>query len=190
MRIPIWISNRHIHLSQSDADKLFGKDYQFNVIKELSQPWQFAYQETVSLKWAKWQIDWVRILGPCRKETQIELLMADNYKLWISAPLRLSGDIVDSPGCEVIWPKWTVNLERGCIVAKRHLHITVAQAEDMWVKNWEEISVKVYWDRGLVFDNVSVRVADNFDVDMHVDQEEANAAWLWVWAWGEILKKQ
>lgn len=187
MRLPIWISNRHIHLSQIDAEKLFGKEYQFNTIKDLSQPGQYAYQETVSLKWPKGQIDGVRVLGPCRKQTQAELLLADNFKLWIKAPIRLSGDIKDSAWCDIIGPMWSVSLDHGCIVAKRHLHITVAEAKDAWLVDGQEIKVKTNWERWLVFENVLVRVGDNYALDMHIDLEEANAAGLGAGAWGEIV---
>lgn len=188
MRIPIWISNRHIHLSQIDADKLFGKWYQFTTIKNLSQPGELAYQETVSLKWSKGQIDGVRIIGPCRKQTQVELLLADNFKLGIQAPIRLSGNIQGTPGCEAIGPVWSVVLDHGCIVAKRHLHITVAQAKDAGLVDGQEIKVKILGERWLIFENVVVRAADNFDLDMHIDQEEANAAGLGNGAWWEIVK--
>lgn len=188
MRLPIWISNRHIHLSQIDAEKLFGKEHQFNSIKDLSQPGQYAYQETVSLKWPKGQIDGVRVLGPCRKQTQVELLLADNFKLGIQAPIRLSGDISATPGCEVIGPAGSIILDHGCIVAKRHLHITVAQAQDAGLVDWQEIKVKVHGERGLIFENVIVRAWDNYALDMHIDLEEANAAGLGAGAWGEIVK--
>lgn len=187
MRIPIWISNRHIHLSQIDAEKLFWKWYEFSVLKELSQPGQYAYQETVSLKGPKWQIDWVRILGPCRKQTQVELLLADWFKLGIQCPIKLSGDVQWTPWCEVIGPVGSIVLDHWCIVAKRHLHITVAEAKDAGLVDWLEISVKTQGERWLVFENVIVRISDLFALDMHIDLEEANAAGLGAWAWGEII---
>lgn len=188
MRIPVWISNRHIHLSQIDAEKLFWKGYQFNIIKSLSQPGESAYQEVVSLKWPKWQIDGVRIIWPFRKQTQVELLLADNFKLGVQVPIRLSGDIQGTPGCEIIWPVGSIILDHGLIVAKRHLHITVAEAKEAWLVDWQEIRVKVHGERGLIFENVIVRASDNFALDMHIDLEEANAAGLGAWAWGEIIK--
>lgn len=187
MRIPIWISNRHIHLSQIDAEKLFGKEYQFTTIKELSQPWQYACQETVSLRWPKGQIDGVRILGPFRKFTQAEILVADTFKLGIPTPIKLSGDLKWTPSFEVVGPAGSVVLDQGIIVAKRHLHITVAEAKDAGLVDGQEISVKVLWERGLVFENVIVRASDASALDMHIDTEEANAAGLGAGAWGEIV---
>jgi putative phosphotransacetylase len=187
MRIPIWVSNRHIHLSLIDAEKLFGKDYVFTVLKDLSQPWQFAYQETVTIKWPKGQIDNVRILWPYRKQTQIEILLADTFKLGIKAPLRLSGDIAGTPGCEVIGPLWSLFLDHWVIVAKRHLHITVADAQHAGLHHGQVISVQVAGERGLIFDNVIVRATDSSGLDMHVDIEEWNSAWLGAGAWWEII---
>lgn len=187
MRVPIWISNRHVHLSQGDADILFWKNYVFKIIKNLSQPGQFACEEVVSLKWPKWQIDGVRILGPLRKFTQVEILAADNFKLGTKAPLRLSWDLQGSWIIELIWPKGSVTLSQGLIIAKRHLHLTVAEAQEFGLISGQEISVKVLWERGLVFDNIIVRATDDSALDMHIDTEEANAAWLGAGARGEII---
>lgn len=188
MRIPIWISNRHIHLSQEDVEKLFGKWHELTVLKMLSQPWEFAAQEVVSIQWPKGKIDKVRVLWPVRKTTQVEIMLGDCFVLWVEAAIKLSGDHEGTPGIKIIWPAGEVDLSKGVIVAKRHLHCTVKEAEDMWIKSWDMIKVKTIWERGLIFDNVEVRAKDSFALDMHIDIEEANAAGLWVGAWGEIVK--
>ena len=187
MRVPIWISNRHVHLSQIDAEKLFGKWYAMKILKNLSQPGQFACQETISIKWPKWQIDKVRILWPFRKETQVEIMSWDNYMLWINAPLRMSGDLESSEAITLVGPKWSVYISKWVIVAQRHIHMSVAQAKDFWFKNNQNVSIKIKWDRWLIFENVKIRTNDSFDLDFHIDIEEANAAWVKFWDRGEII---
>ncbi|HCB51753.1 TPA: phosphate propanoyltransferase [Patescibacteria group bacterium] len=182
------MSNRHIHLSQIDAEKLFGKGYEYKKMKDLSQPGQYACEECVSIKGPKGQIDGVRILGPYRKMTQVEVLLADTFKLGIKAPISLSGHLQGTPGVEIVGPMGSIQLEQGLIVAKRHLHITVAEAKDFGLEDGQTISVKAMGERGLVFDNVVVRATDDSALDMHIDTEEANAAGLGAGAWGEIIK--
>ena len=189
MRLPIWISNRHLHLSQEDANTLFGSNYECKKLKDLSQPWQYACEETVTIKWPKAEIWGVRILWPYRKFTQVEILAGDNYKLGTQAPLRESGDLEGSEAIEIIGPNGTVSLKQGLIVAQRHVHMTVADAKDFWVENGEIVKVKIAGDRALVFENVVIRVSDNFALDMHVDTEEGNAAGLGLGAWGELIKE-
>lgn len=188
MRIPIGISNRHIHLSQVDADKLFGKWYEFKRIKDLSQPGESACEETLTIKWNKWEIKNVRVLLPFRKQTQVEIFMWDNYVLWCKAPIRLSGNLEGSESLYLIWPKWTVYLQEWVIVAKRHLHITQAEADERWLKKNQIIKIKTNNpDRWLVFDNVVVRSGDKYALDFHIDMEEANASGVRMGDWGEII---
>ena len=187
MRTPIGISNRHIHLSQSDANTLFGSNYQLTKMKDLSQPGQFAAEETVIIKGPKSEIAKVRVLGPYRKFSQVEILASDNFKLGTNAPLRLSGDLEGSEAIEVIGPNGTLHLNQGLIVAKRHIHMTVADAELFGVTDGEIVKVKTPGERGLVFDNVVIRVDDSFLLNMHIDIDEANAAGLWAGAWGEVI---
>jgi len=187
MRTPIGISNRHIHLSQSDANTLFGSNYQLTKMKDLSQPGQFAAEETVIIKGPKSEIAKVRVLGPYRKFSQVEILASDNFKLGTNAPLRLSGDLEGSEPIEVIGPNGTLHLNQGLIVAKRHIHMTVADAELFGVTDGQIVKVKTPGERGLVFDNVVIRVDDSFLLDMHIDIDEANAAGLGAGAWGEVI---
>lgn len=188
MKLPIWISNRHLHLSQADADALFGAGYEFQNLKDLSQPGQFACKETLSVKGPKWQIDGVRILGPLRKETQVEILKADTFKLGVDAPIRLSGHLEGTPGIELVGPQWSVTISHGLIVAERHLHATPADAEKLGVQDGQTIAVAVEGERALLFGRVTVRVTENSALDMHIDTEEANAAGLGLGAEGELIK--
>lgn len=178
MRIPIWISNRHIHLSKEDAEILFGKNYTFKKRKELSQKDQYAYEEILTIKWDAWEISHVRILWPHRKETQIEILTEDQFVLGTNAPLRLSWDLKWTPGITLIWPKATHTTKNGLIIAKRHIHLSPQQAKELKVIEWDNIKIKTEWERAVIFDNVIVRIFDRYDKDFHIDREEWNAAGL------------
>ncbi|KHD45973.1 phosphate propanoyltransferase [Streptococcus hongkongensis] len=173
--IPLGVSNHHIHLSQNDADYLFGKGYPFQKLKDLSQPGQYALQECVTLAGPKGVIEKVRILGPVRDETQVEITATDCFKLGVKAPLRLSGDIENTPGCTVIGPTGSIQLEKGCIVAKRHIHMSPEDAKNYGVTNNQEVSLELPGDRGGLLKNVTVRVKNTFSLECHLDTEEANA---------------
>lgn len=177
-KLTVGVSNRHLHLSENDANILFGEWYQLNKIKDLSQPGQFAAEEIVSIKWPKWQIDGIRILWPYRQDTQIEIMMWDNFKLWINAPIRLSGDLVGTPWLEIIGPKWSINIEKWVIVAKRHIHMNLDEAKAFGLKDNQIVRVKADGERWLIFENVIVRANNKWALDMHIDIEEANAAWI------------
>lgn len=179
MRVPVGISNRHIHLSKTDADALFGTDYQFTIKKELTQPGQYAYEETVTIAGPKGSIERVRILGPYRDHTQIEILMGDTFKLGMEIPMKLSGDIAWTPWIHVIWPAGEIDIPNGVIIAKRHLHITPEKATERWLTNNQAIKLHIdNPDRPVVFENVLVRISENAQLDCHIDTEEWNAAWL------------
>lgn len=173
--IPIGISNRHIHLCQEDLETCFGDDYKLTPVKDLSQPGQFACKETMTICGPKGAIEKVRILGPVRRETQIELLSADNFKLGIKAPVRLSGDLKDSAPVTLVGPKGSVNLARGGIVAQRHIHMTAEDAEALDVHDGEIVSIESDGSRGGIYRNVIVRVTNTSALDCHIDTEEANA---------------
>jgi putative phosphotransacetylase len=188
MRVPIWISNRHLHLSRIDADRLFGEWYEFKVLKELSQPWQFACEEVVTLRWPKGEIKNVRILWPMRKQTQIEISISDWFALGVKAPVKLSGDLDWSEWVTISGPQGEVSIERWLIVAKRHLHITKPEADAWWLTDNQSIKVHVpSSERWLIFDNVIVRVSDKSALDLHIDVEEANASGLKNGDRGEII---
>lgn len=173
--IPVGVSNRHIHLSQMDADRLFGPGYEFQNLKPLSQTGQYAYQECLLVAGPKGVIEKVRILGPVRGDSQVELLTSDCYKLGIQAPLRLSGEISGTPGCTLIGPNGSVQLSRGCIVAQRHIHMSPRDAERFAVEDGQEVALECPGTRGGILQNVTIRVHESFNLECHLDTEEANA---------------
>lgn len=177
-KVPVGISNRHIHLSQEHLEALFGPGYQLTVRKDLSQTGQFAAEETLTIEGPKSALKNVRILGPVRKETQVEVSRTDAFALGLQPPVRDSGYLAESPGIKLIGPKGTVELDKGVIIAQRHIHMNSADAEAFGVKDKDIVSVRVGGERGLVFDNVLIRVRDDFVLEMHIDTDEANAAML------------
>jgi len=174
--VPIAMSNRHIHLSQKDLEILFGEGHELTKFKDLSQPGQYACEEKVDITGPKGTIKGVRILGPVRPETQLEVSVADSFALGVKPPVRDSGDIKDSPGVTLTGPKGQVEIPEGAIVASRHIHMHTSDAEKFGLKDKDEVQVKVDGKRGLIFDNVLVRVSDKYALEMHVDVEEGNAA--------------
>lgn len=175
-KTPVGLSNKHIHLSKEDIDVLFGKGHELKVFKELSQPGQYACEEKVDIQGPKGTLKGVRVLGPARKVTQIEVSLADARALGLNAPVRDSGDLDGSPGIKVIGPNGEVQLEQGVIVAARHIHMHTSDAEKAGLKDKDEVSVKVEGKRGLVFNNVLIRVHDTYALEMHLDLDEGNAA--------------
>ena len=176
--IPVRISNRHIPLSQADLDALFGAGYQLTKIKDLSQPGQYACKETLTIAGPKGAIEKVRILGPVRKETQIEVLAGDSFKLGASGAVRMSGDLAGTPGITLIGPKGSVQTKEGLIVAQRHIHMTLADASRLGVKNGDIVDIKVTGPRGGVLSNVAIRANDSSALECHIDTEEANGLGL------------
>ncbi len=176
--IPVGVSNHHVHLTEEHIEICFGKGYELTPIKDLTQPGQFACKETVTLCGPKGAIEKIRILGPARKESQVELLVSDNYKLGLNAPLRLSGEIKGSAPITVVGPKGSVYLEEGAIVARRHIHMMPEDARRFGVSDGETVSVRVNGERGGVMDNVIIRANNTSKLDFHIDTEEANALGL------------
>lgn len=177
-KVPVGVSNRHIHLSQEHLEALFGPGYELTVRNPLSQTGQYAAEETLTIEGPKSSIKNVRILGPVRKETQIEVSRTDAFSLGVKPPVRDSGYLEGSPGLKLIGPKGTVELDKGVIIAQRHIHMSEADAEAFGVKDKEIVSVRVGGERGLTFENVLVRVRHDFVLEMHIDTDEANAAML------------
>lgn len=173
--VPVGISNRHIHLSQHDLDVLFGIGYELTPLKELSQPGQFACKETVIICGSKGAIEKVRVLGPVRKETQIEIVAGDSFKLGIKAPTKLSGDLAGTPGITVIGPKGSVETAQGLIVAQRHIHMSPQDAQNYGVQDGQLVKIRVDGLRGGLYDNVAIRVTADSMLECHLDTEEANA---------------
>ena len=177
-KIPVGISNRHVHLSAHDLEILFGRDARLTKFKDLSQPGQFACQEKVTLVGPKGVIENVRILGPTRKNTQVEISVSDCFKLGIKAPIRDSGDLAESAGLTLVGPAGSVTIKEGGIIAARHIHMHPQDAERFGVKDGDRVDVECYGPRGVVFCEVLVRVNENYKLEMHVDMDEANAASL------------
>lgn len=187
-KVKVEVSARHVHLSQNDLEKLFGQGYKLTPVKELSQEGEFAAKETVTLVGPKRQIENLRIVGPVRPATQIELSYTDCFFAGIDAPLRLSGDLAGSGKARLIGPKGEVDLKEGVIVAKRHLHINPKEATELGLKSNDVVRVRIVSERGLVFDNVIVRIKPNFRMSVHLDTDEANACGLGrVCSFGELL---
>ena len=175
-KIVVGISARHLHVSQEDLEILFGEGAELTMMKELGQPGQYASNERVDVVTEKGSFPGVRILGPVRKQTQVEISMSDALKLKIKPPVRDSGDIEGTPGVKLVGPKGEVVLDKGVIVAKRHIHMTPADAEEFGVKDKELVKVAIGGERGLFFDNVFIRVHDSFALEMHLDTDEGNAS--------------
>ncbi len=178
-KVTVGLSNKHIHLSKEHIDILFGEGHELTPIKDLSQPGQYACDEKVDLIGPKNTIKGVRILGPARKETQVEISIADGMALGIKdLCIRDSGKTEGTPGVKIVGPKGQVELSKGVIVASRHIHMNTKDAEKYGLKDKDTVSVKVGGLRGLIFDNVLIRVNDEYALDMHIDVEEGNAAGL------------
>lgn len=177
--IKVGVSNRHLHLSQKDLEILFGEGYELTPIKDLGQPGQYAAEETVDLVGPKNTIKRVRVLGPTRKATQVEVSRTDAFKLGVNPPVRDSGDIVDSSSIKLVGPKGEVELKEGVILAKRHIHMHTEDAEKYGLKDKDIVSVIATKEgRNLIFQDVLVRVSDKYALEFHVDTDEANAAFL------------
>lgn len=174
--IPIGISNRHIHLCREDMDILFGKGSELTWKQDMKQPGQYACQETVIIRGPKGEFKKVRVLGPLRPETQVEISMTDSFTLGVRAPIRESGDLKDTPGIEIIGPAGSVKKDAGVIVALRHIHMSTEDAKVFGVKDKDVVSVVVGDDtRRATLSNVMVRVSDKYALEMHIDIDEGNA---------------
>jgi propanediol utilization protein len=183
------VSARHVHLSKQDGEKLFGSGKELKKIKDLSQPGEFSAEQKVDLKTSKNILKEVRIIGPWREQTQVEISQTDAYFLGLNPPIRESGDLADSEKCVLIGPQGEVNLSAGVIVAQRHLHLDLFTAKKNNLKNKDLVSVKIDSEkRSLVFHQVVVRVDSNFEPAFHIDTDEGNAAGIKKTALGEIIK--
>ncbi|NUO05827.1 MAG: phosphate propanoyltransferase [Candidatus Brocadia sinica] len=188
--IMIEVSAHHIHLTQEHAEALFGKGHQLTPHTDLSQPGQFACKEQVTLVGPKGRIERVRVLGPIRKFTQVEIAMTEQFKLGVHPPIRESGDIKDTPGCTLEGTAGSVKLERGAICAWRHIHMTPDDALRYGVRDKSVVSVRVAGDRELEFGDVLVRVSPDYRLAMHIDTDEGNAANIQTGARGFIAEIQ
>lgn len=173
--VPVASSARHVHLCRADVERLFGVGYSLMTFKALSQPAQFACKEQVTLVGPKGQIAKVRVLGPERKATQVEISMTDAFTLGISAPVRMSGKTAGTPGCKLIGPAGEIELAEGVIVAARHLHLSAQQAALFGLRDGQSVKLCGTGERAAVLENVIVRAGDGHDMEAHIDTDEANA---------------
>jgi len=187
-KITIEVSARHAHLSPKHLAALFGKDYQLTNLSDLSQTGQYACKETVTIKTKGGQIENLRIIGPARSKTQVEISLTDARKLKIMPPVRLSGDLSGSAGATLVGPKGKVILREGVIIAERHVHCDPATAKSLGLTNKSILEIKVPGIRALTFRNVPVRIDSSFVYRLHLDTDEANAALIDSGARGEIIK--
>ncbi|MBP5661905.1 MAG: phosphate propanoyltransferase [Clostridia bacterium] len=177
--IPLGVSNRHIHLTREDCDTLFGAGYEPEPLKDLSQPGQYACKETLTIVGPSLRpIEKVRVLGPLRKASQVEISRTDSYTLKVKAPVRESGDVAGSAGITIIGPKGVVTLKEGCIIANRHIHMTPEDGVKYGVKDGDYVTVDACGERKTRFYDVQIRVSDKFRLEMHLDTDDANAAGL------------
>ncbi|EFM13142.1 Propanediol utilization protein [Paenibacillus curdlanolyticus YK9] len=174
--VPVGVSARHIHLSPEHIEVLFGSGYQLTEMKPLSQPGQYAAQETVAVIGPKGTFPKVRILGPARKATQLEVSRTDAFSIGVKPPVRESGDIQGSAGITIQGPAGEVTIEEGVIVAARHIHFHTEDAQRWGIADKQQLRVRVGGERGVVFEHVIARVSPEYALDMHIDTDEANAA--------------
>lgn len=187
--IPIARSDIHVHLTRESVDKLFGEGHALTNIKDLTIPGQFACSETVEVKGPSGSITGVVIVGPERAYDQVEISYSNGLTLGIIPPLRESGDLTGSPGALLIGPKGEVSLSKGVIAAKRHIHMHPKDAEEFGVSNGESVKIRVPGDRGLVFENVIVRVGSGNALEMHIDFDEGFAGLVEDFMLVELLKE-
>lgn len=173
--IKVEASGRHVHLSNGDIEKLFGKGYKLRKKSDLSQPGQFACEERVAIRGPKKTIDNVIVLGPARPDTQVEISATDALALGINAPVRMSGDLTESPGVTLVGTIGEAEIGNGVIIAKRHIHLSSQDAKEIGIVDGENVSVTIPGNRSLTFHNVNVRVSPDFRARMHIDYDEANS---------------
>ena len=182
-------SARHVHLTESDFKILFGNEATLTVKKNLSQPGQYACEERVSIVGPKKEISGVSTLGPFRSASQVELSATDARSIGLPIVIKESGDLRGTPGCKIVGPKGSLELQEGVIVAKRHIHATSEDAKKLGVKDKDIVSVKINTpERSLIFGDVVVRVSDSYALAMHIDTDEANASGMVLGVMGEIVK--
>lgn len=186
-KILVEVSARHIHLSPKHNKKLFGADFKLTSFKDLSQPGLFAAKETVDIQIGERKLKNIRVVGPLRNYTQIEISKTDARFLRTVVPLRLSGDIENSKGCTIIGPRGVVNLKEGLIVAKRHIHLSPKEAKKMNLKQGQEIAIKTEGARRLVLYRVVARIDPSYKAAVHIDTDEGNAAGIEGETEGEIV---
>lgn len=175
--VPVGVSNRHIHLTREHLDILFGKGYELTPLKDLSQPGQYACKELLTIVGPSLRpIENVRVLGPLRKQSQVEISRTDSFVLKVKPPVRESGKLDGSAGITIIGPKGVISLAEGCIIANRHIHMSVEEGAAFGLKDGDYVTVEADGERRTRFYDVQVRVNEAFRLEMHIDTDDANAA--------------
>lgn len=175
--IPVGVSNRHIHLSTEHLEILFGKGYELTPFKDLSQPGQYACKELLTIVGPSLRpIEKVRVLGPVRSASQVEISRTDSFVLKVKPPVRESGDIAGSAPITIIGPKGIVTLKEGCIIANRHIHMSEDEGKAFGLKDGDYVNIEANGERKTTFYDVQVRVNKAFKLEMHIDTDDANAA--------------
>ena len=189
-QVMVETSARHVHVSKQDLEILFGAGYELTVKKMLSQPGQFACEERVTVVGPKRELKGVSILGPCRPATQVELSLTDARSIGVNAPVRESGDVAGSGACKLVGPCGEVELTEGVIAAKRHIHMTPEDAAEFELADKDIVSVEIKNDNGraCVLGDVIVRVSSSYALAMHIDTDEANAAYCAAGQMGTVIK--
>jgi putative phosphotransacetylase len=188
MKILVEVSARHCHLSQQDLEKLFGSGYELKKMKNLSQPSDFAAEETVAIEFGSKKFDNVRIIGPTRNQTQVEISITDAIGSGITPPVNLSGQLENSSPVVLQGPAGKVELAQGLIIAKRHIHCATSQAGELGIKNGDIVDVKINSERPVTFHDIPVRIGDNYELSLQLDADEGNAAGINKIGEGEIIK--
>lgn len=173
--VPVGVSNRHVHLSDADLKKLFGPAYRLESYRELSQPGEFASTAFVDIQNGDRKIERLRILGPVRKKTQVELSATDGRLLKLDLPVRTSGNTAGTPGIRMTGPSGSIELTEGCIIASRHLHLTEDDAARLGVKTNQQVSVRLSGAKSAVINEVDCRISNNYKFELHIDTDDANA---------------
>lgn len=187
VKVPIGISNHHIHLKEEDFNELF-PGQKLTKRKALNQPGEFASNQVVTVWGPKGKIEHVRVLGPFRQQSQVELSATDARKIGVKAPVRLSGNLSGTPGVDLLTEQGAIHLDSGTIIAKRHVHMSTRDAKLLHVHQGEIVRVKVDSpERGVVFDDVEIRSGENYKFEMHVDTDEANAANISPGSYGKFI---
>lgn len=176
--IPIAVSARHVHLNKEDLEILFGKEFELTKKADLSQPGQFAANETITIVGPRGSLERVRILGPARNMTQVEVSMTDSIKLGVKPPVRESGNIAGSAAITLVGPKGSVYKKEGLIIAQSHIHMNEQDAAKFSVKDGEYIRVTTKGERPITLEKVLIRVSSRYQLEMHIDTDEANAAFI------------
>lgn len=177
MEVTLGVSNRHVHLNSEDFEILFGKGQKLEIKKELVQPEQFASNKTVFVKTEKSELKNVRVLGPIRNYTQVEISKTDAYKLGINPPVRDSGDLEGAEEVEIVGPSGSIK-RKSAIIATRHIHLTERMRKDYNLENVKEVSVESAGEKGVIFKNVKLKVQEKSMLELHLDTDDANGACL------------